>query len=156
VFFFILEMMILYKEGFKDYIQDISNIPDLIQFITHTIFFVLKIIQWNREESTNADDIKFEADIGNTLVIMSSLIMFSGVIKAQHIIKISPIGLLTELFVRSLKGVIPFMIIFTWYVSLFAFELFILKSNGDNAKEFGAGMPTEGLNYMLGYWIQAF
>ena len=39
--------MVLYKEGFKEYAGDISNMTDFTQFISHTIYFILKIIQLN-------------------------------------------------------------------------------------------------------------
>jgi hypothetical protein len=55
--------------------------------------------------------------------------------KIQHIIEIyEEYGLLTELIVKSIIKVIPFMVIFMLWTALFAMELFVLKSNISEAK----------------------
>jgi hypothetical protein len=48
------------------------------------------------------------------------------------------------------------MFIFFVYNIIFAFELYLLKSNEEGAEEFGMGMPNEGTTLALGYFIQAF
>jgi hypothetical protein len=68
--------------------------------------------------------------------------------KIQHIIKIyKEYGLLTELIVKSIFEVIPFMVIFMLWTSLFAMELYILESNKTDAAGF-AGINT-GAQYLF-------
>ena len=145
-------MMVLYKEGYKEYMNDSTNINDIILFISHTTFFVLKIIQFKERETHVPGD--HPEDLENTAVILSTIVLFTGVVKAQHMLKIySTFGLLSELLVRSATRVIPFMVIFFAYNTLFAFELYILKSNKESASDLGNGMPSEGLKYMVGYFF---
>ena len=42
--FFSIELLILWQEGWIDYFDDITNLPDWIQFISHTLFFILKVV----------------------------------------------------------------------------------------------------------------
>ena len=42
--------MIMKKEGLKEYWGDASNYIDFTQYISHTTFFILKVIQLKKTE----------------------------------------------------------------------------------------------------------
>jgi hypothetical protein len=84
-------------------------------------------------------------------LILAAVIFVAMVAKIQHIIKIyQDYGLLTELIVSSFFKVIPFMTIFMLWTSLFAMELYILKSNRSDADSF------QGINIGAKYLFLAF
>ena len=59
----IIELINLYQEGPEDYFGDLSNIADYTQIICHSVYFVLKIIDYRdatnnpNEEKDNYDEI---------------------------------------------------------------------------------------------------
>jgi hypothetical protein len=126
VIFFIIEIMILLKGGYKDYIKEQSNYVDVTQFVLHTIYFILKLYQRYRSKVTT-HEINSARNFDDYILIISSSMSFTIVRKIQHIIKIyKGFGLLSQLVYKSVVEVGYFLVIFIIYLAFFAFELDIL------------------------------
>ena len=76
-----------------------------------------------------------------SLLLLSSYLILVILIKIQHLLKIYKFfGLLNRLLSNSFSQVAPFMMLFFMWNGLFALELFVLKSNREDAESFADGI----------------
>ena len=120
------------------------NLNDLTQSTCHSIFFVLRMIDYASSENPSEQLI-------NTTLILVAIILPTMVIKIQHEIKIyKTLGMLSQLVSRSIVKVLPFLFFFVIWTILFALELYVLGSNLDDVDGY------KGTSKAIGYFILAF
>ena len=117
---------------------NIGNACDYSQVILHTVFYGFKVNQLNK--STDLEKCNYYE---GTVLILTWYLNIVILIKIQHILKIYKFfGLLNKLLANSFSQVAPFMLLFFMWNWLFAMELFILKSNREDAETFANGIET--------------
>jgi hypothetical protein len=88
--FMLIEIIdISQTENVKEYFSQAHNFSDYTLFITHTMFFVLRVLEVTGVPNLN--DIALHIDpIQNTALILASIILCLMVTKIQHIMSIYP------------------------------------------------------------------
>jgi len=134
---FSLEMIAIRMEGPKKYFSQGWNWLDIIIFPIFGVFFFLRI------QTFDVDDP--ESDHMQLLILLNTFIQVCIAIKVLYFMKVNEVlGLMSALLLGVFNAVVPFLIIFFYFVFIFTVMAFNLGSNKSNAASFTNITPAIG------------
>ena len=150
IYFFLLECLELYYQGFFDFIEDFNNLIEFPICLISVVYFILRISNLEKNYYPNGD----KPDTGDehyvTIILLNLMIIMSGIHRVLKFSKISmEFGILVQLLIDSFKEIVTFTI-FMFTLLLFTSYLFNL---------IGAEISNDDypdLQLMSYYFIQTF
>jgi len=140
---FSLEMIAIKMEGPKKYFSQIWNWLDILVPPIFGVYFFLRVQTF--------DDDDQESDHIQLLILLNTFIQFCIALKVLYFMKVNEtLGLMSALLIGVVRAVVPFLIIFFYFVGIFSVMAFNLGSNKSNAATFTDITPA------LGYFFQTF
>jgi len=115
-------MIAIKMEGPKKYFSQIWNWLDIIIVPIFGVFFFLRI------QTYDVDDP--ESDHMQLLILLNTFLQVCIAVKVLYFMKVNEIlGLMSALLLGVFSAVVPFLIIFFYFVSFFTVMSFSLGSN---------------------------